>query len=236
MAVEDTVSTSREEEEFQLEESEYEYSSEEPEDNVNARQPTPRKSKPFQSLFELEDMASPYGGGERGVQRFSDVVGTIKVKDFKREFTIWCELQKSRNPNFNPYMVCRALFGCLEGAPLADYGEVEAANFTTVVAWMDFYAPNYVDVFGGNPTAASISGKGKDKKEEETNRSVAEGQPPPFNPTAEFFLRLFRDYQDQRADKMKTLRTFTRGSDESLREAHARLRRLIIATHGVTEQ
>jgi hypothetical protein len=50
-------------------------------------------------------------------------------------------------------------------------------------------------VFGGNPKAASTSGKGKDKKEEETDKSVAEGQPPPFNPTAEFFLRLFRDYQ-----------------------------------------
>jgi hypothetical protein len=36
VAVEDTVSTSREEEEFQLEESEYEHSFEEPEDNVNA--------------------------------------------------------------------------------------------------------------------------------------------------------------------------------------------------------
>jgi hypothetical protein len=66
-----------------------------------------------------------------------------------------------------------------------------------VVAWRDFYAPNYVDVFGGNPTAVSTSGKGKDKKEEETERSVAEGQPPPFNPTAEFFLRLFQDYQGQ---------------------------------------
>jgi hypothetical protein len=43
-------------------------------------------------------------------------------------------------------------------------------------------------VFGGNPTAASTSGKGKDKKEEETDRSIAEGQPPPFNPIAEFFL------------------------------------------------
>jgi hypothetical protein len=67
VVIEDMVFTSREEEEFQLEESEYEHSSEEPEDNINARQPTPRKSKPFQSLFELEDMASPYGGGERGV-------------------------------------------------------------------------------------------------------------------------------------------------------------------------
>jgi hypothetical protein len=124
----------------------------------------------------------------------------------------------------------------MKGAPLADYGEFEVANSTAVVAWRNFYAPNYADVFGGNPTAAFTSGKGKDKKEEETTRSVAEGQPPPFNPTAEFFLRLFRDYQGQRADKMKALRTFARGGDESLREAHAQLRRLIIATHGVTKQ
>jgi hypothetical protein len=149
---------------------------------------------------------------------------------------MWCQLQKSHNPNFNPYMVWRALFGCLEGAPLADYGEFEAANSIVVVAWRNFYAPNYVDVFGGNPMAASISGKGKDKKEEETDRSVVEGQPPPFNPTIEFFLRFFRDYQGQRVDKMKALRTFARGGNELLREAHARLRRLITATQGVTEQ
>jgi hypothetical protein len=235
VVVEDTVFTSRKKEEFQLKESEYEHSSEEPEDNVNARQPTPRKSKPFQSLFELEDMASPYGGGERGVWRFSGPTSTIEVEDFKREFTMWCELQKSRNPNFNPYMVWRALFGCLEGAPLADYGEFEAANSTAVVAWRNFYAPNYADVFGRNPTAASTSGKGKDKKEEEIDMSVTKGQLPPFNPTVEFFLRLFRDYQGQRADKMKALRTFARGGDESLREAHTRLRRLIVATQGVTE-
>jgi hypothetical protein len=37
----------REEEEFQLEELEYEHPSEESEDNINARQPIPRKSEPF---------------------------------------------------------------------------------------------------------------------------------------------------------------------------------------------
>jgi hypothetical protein len=37
-------------------------------------------------------------------------------------------------------------------------------------------------------------------------------------------------------DKIKALRTFARGGNESLREAHARLRRLISAIHGVTEQ
>jgi hypothetical protein len=33
-------------------------------------------------------MASPYGGGERGVRRFSGAAGTIEVEDFKREFTM----------------------------------------------------------------------------------------------------------------------------------------------------
>jgi N-glycosylase/DNA lyase len=35
---------------------------------------------------------------------------------------------------------------------------------------------------------------------------------------------------------MKALRTFARGGDGSLQEAHVRLRRLITATHDVTEQ
>jgi hypothetical protein len=239
VTTEDTVTTSWEETELQPEELEDEGFLEEWEDNFDIIQPAPKEKRPYQSSFSLdcEDMASPYGsGGEWGVRRFSGAVGTIEVEDFKREFTIWCEFQKSRNPDFNPYMVWRALFGCLEGAPLADYEKIEAANFTTVVAWRDFYAPNYADVFGGNPNAASTSGKGKDKKEEETDKSVGEGQPPPFNPTTEFFLRLFQDYQGQRTDKMKALRTFPRGGDESLREAHARLKRLITATHGVSEQ
>jgi hypothetical protein len=34
---------------------------------------------------------------------------------------------------------------------------------------------------------------------------------------------------------MKALRTFARGGDESLREAYARLKRLIAATQGVTD-
>ena len=75
----------------------------------------------------------------------------------------------------------------MEGAPLADYGEFEAANFTAVIAWKDFYPPNYADVFGRNPKAVSTLDKGKDKGEE-TDKSEVEGQPPPFNPTAEFFF------------------------------------------------
>jgi hypothetical protein len=61
-------------------------------------------------------------------------------------------------------------------------------------------------------------------------------QPPPFNPTQQVFAQFYQDYQGQRVDKMKALRTFARGGDESLREAHVRLRRLISVTHGVTKQ
>ena len=109
-------------------------------------------------------MASPYGGGggggERGVWRFSGAIGTIEVDDFKKEFTMWCELQKSSNTNFRPYMVWKALFGCLDGAPLADYGEFEA--------WKNYYVPDYADVFGGTPRVVgpSNTSKGKEKKEE----------------------------------------------------------------------
>jgi hypothetical protein len=87
----------------------------------------------------------------------------------------------------------------------------------------------------------SSTSKGKEKKEE--GKSEEEEQkpgdvmnPPPFNPTSQFFIQLGRDYQGQRVDKMKALRTFARWVDESLREAPARLRWLILATHGVTEQ
>jgi hypothetical protein len=140
-------------------------------------------------------------------------------------------------------MVWRALFGCLEGAPLVDYGEFEDAHFTEIVAWKNYYASDYADVFGGASKVVdpSSTSRGKEKKEE--GKSDEEEQkpgdvvnPPPFNPTSQFFIQLGHDYQGQRADKIKALRTFAREGDESLREAHARLRRLISATHGVTEQ
>jgi len=68
-------------------------------------------------------MTLSYGGTDCGVQHFSGALETMDVDDFKREFTIWCELQKLRDTGFNPYMVWRSLFGCLEGARLLDYME-----------------------------------------------------------------------------------------------------------------
>jgi hypothetical protein len=125
---------------------------------------------------------------------------------------------------------------------LADYGEFEAAHFTEIVAWRNYYAPDYADVFGGalRMVDQSSTNRGKEKKEEGKSEEAEQKprdvvNPPPFNPTSQFFIQLGHDYQGQRADKMKALRTFARGGDESLREAHVWLRRLISATNGVTE-
>jgi hypothetical protein len=138
VVVQDTVFEPWEEEGYQPKVLENECFPDECGDHFDILQSIRQGRKPCQYSFSLdfEDMASPYGGGggERGVRRFSGAVGTIEVDDFKREFTMWCELQKSCNTNFHPYMVWKALFGCLEDAPLVDYGEFEAAHFTEIVA------------------------------------------------------------------------------------------------------
>ena len=116
VTIEDMVTTSWEEAKLQLEELENEDFLEEWEDNFDIIQLVSKKKKPYQSSFsfDCEDMASLYGSGrEQGMWGFSDAADTIEVEDFK-EFTMWYELQKSHNSNFNPYMVWRALFWCME--------------------------------------------------------------------------------------------------------------------------
>jgi hypothetical protein len=106
--VKDTIAIPWEEVESRQEGLEYEYFFEEVEDISDVPEPAPKEKKPYQSSFSVdcEDMTSPYGSsGERGERRFSSATSTIEVDDFKREFTMWYKLQKSRNPNFIPYMV-----------------------------------------------------------------------------------------------------------------------------------
>jgi hypothetical protein len=85
------------------------------------------------------------------------------------------------------------VFGCSEGAPLADYGEFETTYFTEIVAWRNYYAPDYADVFGGAPRVVDPSSTSKDKEKEkkEEGKSEEEEQklgdvvnPPPFNSTS----------------------------------------------------
>jgi hypothetical protein len=59
--------------------------------------------------------------------------------------------------------------------------------------------------------------------------------PPPFNPVMEFFLRLKKNYQGVKTEKLRSLQEFERKTSESFREAYTRMRRLIVVTQGVTE-
>jgi hypothetical protein len=84
---------------------------------------------------------------------------------------------------------------------LADYEEFEAAHFTEIVAWRNYYAPDYADVFGGAPRMVDPSSTHKDKEKKEEGKSEEEEQkpgdvvnPPPFIPTSQFFIQLSRDY------------------------------------------
>jgi hypothetical protein len=109
----------------------------------------------------------------------------IEVDNFCKEFTMWCELQKSRNGNFNPYMVWKALYGCLEGAPLSHFGEFELGHSIEILAWRDSCAPTYTDVLKEAPRFATPIEKGK-KEEIPSSMEGGEtttlliGDPPPY--------------------------------------------------------
>jgi hypothetical protein len=107
---------------------------------------------------------------------------------------------------------------------LAYYGEFEAAHFTVIVAWRNYYVPDYADVFGGAPRVVYPSSTSRDKEKKEEGKSEEEEQkprdvvnPPPFNPTSQFFMQLGRDYQGQHWYSIldKELKTLVR--NEALR-------------------
>ena len=85
---------------------------------------------------------------------------------------------------------------------MVDYKEFEAAHFTKIVAWRNYYALDYTNVFGRAPKVSpSNISKGKEKDKKEEGKSDKEEQkprdvmnPPPFNLMSQFFIQLGRDY------------------------------------------
>jgi len=47
--------------------------------------------------------------------------------------------------------------------------------------------------------------------------------PPPFNPIMEFFLRLKKNYQGVKTEKLRSLQEFERKINESFRKAYTRM-------------
>ena len=85
---------------------------------------------------------------------------------------------------------------------MSDYGAFEESHEAKILAWRDYYASNYVDMFGEALRTLIVLSRGK--KEEGSGSATNSGSvgefvvnPPPFNPTSRFFQQLHRDYYGQ---------------------------------------
>jgi hypothetical protein len=189
------------------------------------------------------DMEEIYGA-TRGPRRFSGRISTIELEDFMHEFECWCDEQSLKNPKgFSAFIAWKALFSHLEGAPMDDWREFAQEHAAKIEQWRAFYSPNYVPLtLGGHKEASSKSSTTEPYKTPQARREAAgkgdgastSTMAPCFNPIVEFFKVLEKSYQGVRVDKLKNLQDFQRKSGESLREAYSRMRRLIVATGGVT--
>jgi hypothetical protein len=105
-----------------------------------------------------------------------------------------------------------------------DYHEFRRDHATEIKEWKQHWSPSYVSIThggvasGGTTTSSTPS----------TSTQVA--PPPPFNPITEFFLKLKKNYQGVKIEKLRSLQEFERKISESLREAYTCMQRLITVT------
>jgi hypothetical protein len=127
-------------------------------------------------------------------------MGTIKLEDFIQEFDSWCDMQMLRNARlFSPFLAWKGLFQHLEGPLMDDYHEFRRDHATEIEAWRQHLFPSYVfithgDVASGGTTTSSAP-----------NTSTQVVPPPSFNPITKFFLRLKKNYQGVKIEKLKSL-------------------------------
>jgi len=110
-----------------------------------------------------------------------------------------------------------------------DYHEFWRDHAVEIEAWRQHWSPSYVFITHGSVA----SGGTIMPSTPSTSTQVV--PPPPFNPVTEFFLRLKKNYQGVKMEKLSSLQEFERKTNESLREAYIRMRWLIAITQGVME-
>ncbi len=154
----------------------------------------------------------------KGLRRYLGAMGTIELKDFIQEFDSWCDMQMLRNVRlFSPFLTWKGLFQHLEGPPMDDYHEFQKDHADDIEAWKQHWSPSYVSIThggvanGGITTPSILS----------TNTQVV--PPPSFNPVTEFFLRLKKNYQEVKMEKLRSVQEFERKTSENLHEAYTRM-------------
>jgi hypothetical protein len=184
-------------------------------------------------------------GATRGPRWFFGRIGTIEMDDFMQEFECWCNQQSLKNTKgFSAFIAWKAFFSHLEGAPMDDWREFAQLNAVEIELWRAYYSPDYVPLTqGGHVTATTPSNAGvyqtPQARQQARGNTAGVAQTstaaPTFNPIVEFFKVLAKRYQGVRVEKLKSLQDFQRKAGESLREAYSWMRRLMVATGGVTE-
>jgi hypothetical protein len=110
-----------------------------------------------------------------------------------------------------------------------DYHEFWRDHATNIKEWKQHWSPSCVSIThggvanGGTTTPSTPS------------RSTKVVPPPLFNPITKFFLRLKKNYQGVKTEKLRSLQELEWKTSESLHEAYTHMRRLIAVTQGVTE-
>lgn len=119
-----------------------------------------------------------------------------------------------------------------------DWRDFAKQHAKEIEMWRDFWSPDYVPLTLHGIEARIEEAKKKAKDGESSSSAGSEslkGEMPKFNPMVEFFKVLAKSYLGVRVDKFKTLQDFQRKTGESLCKVYARMKRLIVATGGVTE-
>jgi hypothetical protein len=110
-----------------------------------------------------------------------------------------------------------------------DYHEFRRDHATEIEDWRQHWSPSYVSITHGGV----VNGGTTTPSTRNTSTQVV--PPPPFNPITKFFLRLQKNYQGVKTEKLRSLQEFGRKTSESFREAYTHMRRLIVVTQGVME-
>ncbi len=109
-----------------------------------------------------------------------------------------------------------------------DYHEFRRDHVVKIKAWRQHWSPSYVSI-----THSGVASGGTTMPS--THHMSTHVPPPSFNLVTEVFLKLKKNYQGVKTEKLKNLQKFERKISESLREAYTCMRRLIVATQGVTK-
>ncbi len=99
-----------------------------------------------------------------------------------------------------------------------DYHEFRRDHATEIEKWRQHQSPSYVFIIHGGV----VSGGTTTPSTPSTSTQVV--PPPPFNPIMEFFLRLKKNYQGVKTEKLRSLQEFEQKINENLRKAYTHMR------------